>query len=333
MNTPNASSIDSLTSIRSTSGSSASSDNESAQSFFIDNKQIQFLAELSESKFPVYLVKDLKTSNLQAIKIFPWNEDEEEPSIFFKRETRFSQINHPNVISITDHKTEQEVYSDEVNKVSYILMEYAKNGDLFEALMTLQVSFNETLIRTYFHQMLEGLEALHAIDAAHLDLKLENILLDKKFVAKITDFDLSYMPEDKEINSKGTENYRAPEIITGDCKDGKAADIYSLAIILFLLKTKGRMPFIENGLYNGIDMKSLLKNDPELFWKKHCEFMGKKDSFFSKEFKQLFEDMTQQVPDMRATLKEIKNSEWCNQEIYSQEKVFELMSTRFNLAA
>jgi len=327
MNTP----TDSLTSIRSTSGSSTSSD-ENPQSFFIDNKQIQFISELSESKFPVYLCKDNKTNKLQAIKLFPWSEEEDEPSIFYKRETRFSQITHPNVISITSHQDEQEVYSDHVSKVSYILMEYAKNGDLFEALMTQQVYMNDSLIRTYFLQMLEGLEAIHAHDAAHLDMKLENVLLDKNFVAKITDFDLSFMPEDEEINSKGTENYRAPEIISGTCKDGKAADIYSLAIILFLLKTRGRMPFVENGLYNGLDMKSLLYNDTELFWKKHCEFLGKKESFFTEDFKRLFESMTRQVPNERATIQEIKRSEWCNQEVYCQERVFELMSTKFTLA-
>ena len=209
-------------------------------------------------------------------------------------------------------------------------MEYAKNGDLFEALMTLQVSFNETLIRTYFHQMLEGLEALHAIDAAHLDLKLENILLDKKFVAKITDFDLSYMPEDKEINSKGTENYRAPEIINDCCKNAQAADIYSAGIMLFLMKTGGRLPFKERDLYNGVNMKELLELNPKMFWKKQCEFLGKEESFFSQDFKRLFSSMVQRCPENRATLEEVKTSEWINKETYSEEELFTYMCGRFD---
>ncbi|RYX99953.1 hypothetical protein EON78_02240 [bacterium] len=125
-----------------------------------------------------------------------------------------------------------------IHKISYTLMDYAPNGDLFEAVETKRIPFNERLVRSYFQQIVTGVEAIHSNGAAHLDLKLENILLDNEFNAKIADFDMCYFPEDRRIMSRGTQNYRAPEIIKGNCQNAQAADVYSLGVILFLLKTK-----------------------------------------------------------------------------------------------
>jgi len=331
----------SIGSLRSTSASSISSIddhsndfflNNHSNDFFLNNQRFIFIKELCDSKFSVYLTKDTKTNQLQALKLFPWNEEDDQPCPFFTKEVRFAQISHPNVISIHDYKIEQEILSENVKKVSYITMDYAKNGDLFEALITLRIPFNETLLRTYFRQIIFGLEAIHSRDAAHLDLKLENILLDENFAIKIIDFDLSFMPEDKIINSRGTENYRAPEIVKNICQDGKLADIYSLAIILFLLKTGGKLPFLENRTYHGIDMKYLLQTNPKLFWEKHCQLLGKPSSFFTEEFKELFERMAKQNPLERPTINEIKSSAWFQQEIYSEGEVFDFMSKKFNLA-
>jgi len=317
-------------SLRSTSASSYTSEEDS--SFFINNKQIRFVKKISESKFPVYLVQDTKTGLMQAIKLFPWNEEDNEPSSFYKKEVRFAQISHPNVTAITGYKNEQGIDGDEeVGRVSYILMDYAKNGDLFDAILTTRVPFNEELIRTYFQQIILGLEAIHAHGAAHLDLKLENFLLDENYNVKITDFDLSFMAaEEKEVSTKGTINYRAPEIIDDCCKNAQAADIYSAGIMLFLMKTGGRLPFKERDLYNGINMKELLELNPKMFWKKQCEFLGKEESFFSQDFKRLFSSMVQRCPENRATLEEVKTSEWINKETYSEEELFSYMCGRFD---
>lgn len=321
----------SIGSLRSTSASSISSTHDE-EDFFLNNKRFVFIKELCDSKFSIYLVQDTKTNQLQALKLFPWGELDNQPSPFFTKEVRFAQFSHPNVISINDYKIEQEIVSDNVRKVSYLAMDYCKNGDLFEALITMRIQFDDKLLRTYFRQMIFGLEALHSQGAAHLDLKLENILLDKDFKIKIIDFDLSYMPEDKVVNSRGTENYRAPEIVANTCQDAKAADIYSLAIMLFLLKTGGRLPFYENRTYYGNDMKYILQTDVMLFWEKHTQILGKPEDFFSYEFKDLFVRMTKQNPSERLTIAEIKNSAWFQKEVYNEEEVFDFMSKKFNLA-
>mmetsp|Transcript_11359 Transcript_11359/g.9772 ORF Transcript_11359/g.9772 Transcript_11359/m.9772 type:complete len:100 (-) Transcript_11359:543-842(-) len=97
-------------------------------------------------------------------------------------------------------------------------MEYAPYGDLFDCMEKAQIHRDEKLVRTYFHQLIEGLEYLHTNKIAHLDLKCENLLLTKDYKLKIADFDCSRMEGDSHVRTLGTLNYRAPEIKSGNCK-------------------------------------------------------------------------------------------------------------------
>mmetsp|Transcript_4380 Transcript_4380/g.3638 ORF Transcript_4380/g.3638 Transcript_4380/m.3638 type:complete len:101 (+) Transcript_4380:363-665(+) len=99
-------------------------------------------------------------------------------------------------------------------------MEYAPYGDFFEVKIKKGISFNEKMTRTYFHQLIDGLEAIHKTGMAHLDIKLDNLLLGENYTLKITDFDMSYSPESSVGNiSRGTVNYRAPELRKGKAKN------------------------------------------------------------------------------------------------------------------
>jgi len=56
-------------------------------------------------------------------------------------------------------------------------MEYCQNGDLFDLVKKFG-KLNEGIARNLFLQILNGLEYLHSkVGVAHLDLKLENILV------------------------------------------------------------------------------------------------------------------------------------------------------------
>jgi len=313
---------------KSTSASSSESDDSFSSAIFPDCDRLSFVKKLSDAKFPVYLVRDNKTDQLQAIKIFPWEEDHK-PSKFYTKEVRFSQFNHPNIISTVDWKTEQDTFCSDGLKVSYVLMEYAKYGDFFDALITFKIPFKDIHIRTYFRQMLEGLEVLHKAGAAHLDLKLENLLIDENYTLTLPDFDLSFMPQEKVVNTRGTIHFRAPEVFNNCCLNPQAADIYSAGMMLYILKTGGMLPYKEEGDYHGIDMKGLKEKNPQAFWQKQCEFLGKDSSFFSEDFKSLFMWMTQSCPEKRPTIMQIKRSKWYLDEICSKEEMFVFMNGRF----
>lgn len=283
---------------------------------------------LYDAKFAVYLVMSPQTKQYYALKVFPWENNE--ISSYFLREARMHKFQHPNIISIPHYVCEHTAYYDQSPvKVSYMLMEYAKYGDFFNALVRYKIPFNETLVRTYFHQLIEGLGYLHANGAAHLDVKLENLLIAENATLKLADFDLSYLPEDGAVKTRGTKNFRAPELLARTCKNPQAADVYSAGIILFLLKTKGNLPYLEEKPRKGVDMADLKDTNPVLFWEKHCSLLGKSSSHFSHEFKALFQAMTQFNPKKRPTIAQIKGSVWYNGPIYSKKEVLEYMKGHF----
>jgi serine/threonine protein kinase len=201
-----------------------------------------------------------------------------------------------------------------------IMFEYCPNGDFFD-FVTSQPKLPEKIVRTYFHQLIQVIEYLHSSKIAHMDIKLENFLLDERFQLKLTDFDLALEFGEKPI-LKGTINYRAPEIISGECSDLSKVDIYSAGICLFLMLTGGSMPHIEDqNLDDGTNLFNLFARNKEEFWKKQCQLINVNHSFFSPSFRELFNMMTEVDPKKRATLDQIKSSEWYNDKILSHNEL------------
>jgi serine/threonine protein kinase len=92
---------------------------------------------------------------------------------------------------------------------------------------------------------------------AHLDIKLENIVLDSQYNVKLIDFAFCEPKDTKMSIPKGTERYFAPEVAqiyysgkfwhSGNMIENptyvpEKADIFSLGILLFTLFF-GQMPF------------------------------------------------------------------------------------------
>jgi len=283
-------------------------------------KDITFVRKISKAKFPVYLVSSSTTEKQYAMKVFPFSHDK--PSARYLNESRFSVISHPNVISMISHSEEEEALLQEKKiKISYILMEYAPHGDFFDFVMGSEAEWSDKLIRTYFHQLIEGVEHIHSLGMAHLDLKLENLLVGEDYSLKIADFDLAHFIKDAKVKTKGTKHYRAPELLEQHCDDPQAADVYSAGIILFVMKCGGVLPHLEDQLYKGVNLCDLLHNKPEEFWERHCKIQKRSCSFFTKEFQSLLISMTRPDPVERATITDVKNSEWYQGPIYSKEEL------------
>jgi len=281
--------------------------------------------KLNKAKFFVLLAYSPSLIEYFALKIFPYKKDQINP--FFLNEVRFSNLKHPNIISTIHFEADKAISSTQQNgKISYTITEFAPYGDFFDVLVTKRVQFDEKLTRTYFHQLINGLEYLHSKNIAHLDIKPDNLLLGENFQLKIADFDSSVIQGETHIFPMGTLNYRAPELMQKACQDLKAGDIYSAGIVLFLFKTGGILPHIEHKLFEGLDLLDLLDNHNEIFWEKHCEKQGREPSFFSSEFRSLFNAMTKANPKERATLADIKSSKWFNGPIYSDEDVTDMMT-------
>jgi len=283
-------------------------------------KEICVVKSINKAKFPVYLICSKQTKQNYAMKVFPFKNNK--PHSYFKNEIRFSGLNHPNIVKTVHIEPEKDTISKGIpTKVSYTIMEYASNGDFFDFVMNYGTKTDEKIARTYFRQLIEGLEYLHNNGISHMDVKLENLLLGEDYQLKLTDFDLSYIDKDQKVLSKGTKFYRAPEVMKGVCKNTRASDIYSAAIVLFTMKTKGILAHSENNLIGGTNFSELLHNNDPKFWEKHCEIQKKDKIYFENEFKELFIAMTRPKPEERITIEEIKKSEWYNGPYYSPEEL------------
>merc|ERR1719203_488000 len=153
-----------------------------------------------------------------------------------------------------------------------LVLEYAPGGELFDILYYTS-ALKEIVARTYFHQIINGLEACHNANVVHRDLKPQNLLLDSKFNLKITDFGLSkIIQSDADAVMKttyvGTRGYQAPELLLNQKYDLKC-DIFSVGVILFILMA-GYPPF-EQASKNDKWFKPLMKGNVDKFWKAHAK--------------------------------------------------------------
>jgi serine/threonine protein kinase len=75
-------------------------------------------------------------------------------------------------------------------EISYMVMELADNGELFDYL-EICGSFSEKIARYYFRCLVEAIEYCHSHGLIHRDIKLQNILVAKDYSIKLSDFGLS----------------------------------------------------------------------------------------------------------------------------------------------
>jgi serine/threonine protein kinase len=116
------------------------------------------------------------------------------------------------------------------------------DGDLSMMLNKYKNGMSSKLIRKIFSQINSGLKIMVDNNKTHRDLKPSNILFsytnDKKtdFIVKIGDFGLSTdLKSTKTASNTGTELFKAPEVSKG--KYSNKCDLYSIGIILYMLKT------------------------------------------------------------------------------------------------
>ncbi|KAK6134325.1 hypothetical protein DH2020_031948 [Rehmannia glutinosa] len=144
-------------------------------------------------------------------------------------------------------------YCSESNR-KLLVYEFMANGGLQEHLYPMRgnrtVSSNlnwETRLRVAL-EAAKGLEYLHehiTPPVIHRDFKSSNILLDKNFHAKVSDFGLAKLGSEKaggHVSTRvlGTQGYVAPEYaLTGHLTT--KSDVYSYGVVLLELLT-GRVP-------------------------------------------------------------------------------------------
>ena len=94
------------------------------------------------------------------------------------------RISHENVVKLFAHDSHARYQNQDV--IAFVL-EYCPHGDFAHLLQDL-APLSDKLGRTYFRQLMAGIDACHKAYVIHRDLKLDNLVLDSKYNLKICDF-------------------------------------------------------------------------------------------------------------------------------------------------
>ncbi len=147
-------------------------------------------------------------------------------------------INHLGVISI------HSVHDD--HDPAFFVMEFVEGSSLQDVLQERpKLPVKEAV--TIATQVLRAIEAAHAGNVVHCDIKPANILLDQNSgTARLTDFGISYAASrEKTGHDKkyvGTPLYMSPEQCRGSQVDGRS-DLFSLGVLMYRMLT-GTFPFL-----------------------------------------------------------------------------------------
>ncbi|CAE7891540.1 fhkC, partial [Symbiodinium necroappetens] len=150
-----------------------------------------------------------------------------------------------------------------------------------------------------FRQIAEGLQHMHTRGFAHGDLKPANILLSdtEQLQVKLADFGHSKVVDDVLASDvAGTPLYMAPELFAREAAqaDARAADLWSLGVILFELLT-GHCPFSGTG----VELQQAIRSCNISFW------VSDDIPVPSGSAQSLVSALLKRQPSRRATL------EWC----------------------
>jgi len=208
----------------------------------------------------------------------------------------------------------------------FFVMEFAQGLDLFTTYELKKfVPLPEIGVKHIAQQLLDVLSYCHSKGVAHRDIKLENIMLDRKARVKLIDFGLCCFPDTTDPTLEkwcGTMSYVAPvsktspfsiltllslfekkEILCKEKYDPYKGDVWSFGVIIYAL-LYGAYPYGTDDIVkrrkNQVKDSWITWDDEELDW----------EIKISQNAKDLITRMMNIDPDKRLTMGEVKRHEW-----------------------
>jgi len=189
----------------------------------------------------------------------------------------------------------------ETSRHFWLVLELVKGVSLYQLLEDRGYApLEEFQAKDLFIQLVSAISYSHSRSIAHLDLKLENVLITDDMRTKVIDWGLSTTDPTNCFKICGTPEYAAPEMWTrSKCVpfDGRSADIFSMGVLLFAL-LYGRFPFPSSSLTamrrgEGFDLPDM------------------DNARVSESARDLVLAMLDPSPSRRITMEEILKHEWC----------------------
>ncbi|MGA9768154.1 MAG: UvrD-helicase domain-containing protein [Blastocatellia bacterium] len=216
----------------------------------------------------VYKAHDEKLHRIVALKVLPADavSHEERRQRFLQEARAASALNHPHILTVYE--------IGEADGKPFMATEYVQGDTLRQKIRSRPLPVRDLLEIAL--QIAEGLRKAHEHGIIHRDIKPENLMISRDGYAKILDFGLAKLTEQKRTrpvdstaktilqvrtNSGmilGTVKYMSPEQLLGKRVDLRS-DIFSFAVVLYEMAT-GLCPFAHE---NDVDtMHAILHEDP-----------------------------------------------------------------------
>ncbi|KAL8533613.1 hypothetical protein ACS0TY_009859 [Phlomoides rotata] len=185
----------------------------------------ELLHELGKGSYgAVYKARDIKTSELVAIKVISLTEGEEGYEEIRGEIEMLQQCSHPNVVRYLGSYQGEEFL--------WIVMEYCGGGSVADLMNVTDEPLEEYQIAFICREAIKGLSYLHSIFKVHRDIKGGNILLTEQGEVKLGDFGVAAQltrTMSKRNTFIGTPHWMAPEVIQESRYDGKV-DVWALGV-------------------------------------------------------------------------------------------------------
>lgn len=223
---------------------------------------------------------------------------------------------HPNILQSYQASCEGviEKEGETEKEIMYNILEFAEHGSLSFFVRTTG-HLEEEIARFQFNQMANATQFIHSQDYAHLDMKLENILLDKYFNTKVADLGAAVnvaKTKGRTYHRRGTILYMAPEVLelkSGNTFDAFKADIYSLGVCLYVMLV-GEFPNRDNTISCAATNDSVREGSDDMEVDHHDSISQKRWDLVSKTAKDLILQMISLDPKHRPSILEVLEHPW-----------------------
>ena len=178
----------------------------------------------------VYAMRNKATNQVCAGKEFEPQWIEAHGDMFEREVDCMALFNSPCIVKLLGYTP---LGGDE----AWIFMELMEGGKLSSAITDKSLTATEQM--NVLYGIAYGMHDVHKKNIVHLDLKPDNVLLDKDKHSKVTDFGISFEKSMNVTVAMATVDYMAPEVGTGQW--GPPSDVYSFAMILYKMLVNPRI--------------------------------------------------------------------------------------------
>ncbi|XP_075400310.1 cyclin-dependent kinase-like 2 isoform X2 [Tenrec ecaudatus] len=167
------------------------------------------------------------TGRIVAIKKFLESDDDKMVKKIAMREIKLlKQLRHENLVNLLEVCKKKKRW--------YLVFEFVDHT-ILDDLELFPNGLDHETVKKYLFQIINGIGFCHSHNIIHRDIKPENILVSQSGVVKLCDFGFARTlaaPGEVYTDYVATRWYRAPELLVGDVKYGKAVDVWAVGCLV-----------------------------------------------------------------------------------------------------